>query len=62
MQIVDTILVDITFDTKSEINTAVLTVGKKRKNKSVEIINVFLGEEAIDIYKKLVGDKKGLDD
>lgn len=41
---------------------AIVVVGKKRKNQSVEIINAFEGEEAIDIYKKLVGDKKGLDE
>ena len=41
---------------------AIVVVGRKRKNQSVEIINAFEGDEAVDIYKKLVGDKKGLDD
>lgn len=40
----------------------VLIVGKKDKKQAVEIINAFEGDEAVDIYKKLVGNKKGLDD
>lgn len=40
----------------------VLIVGKKDKKQAVEVINAFEGDEAVDIYKKLVGDKKGLDE
>lgn len=40
----------------------VLIVGKKNKGQSAEVINAFEGDEAIELYKKLVGDKKGLDD
>lgn len=33
-------------------------VGRKRKNESIEIINAFQGEEALDLYKKLVTKKE----
>lgn len=33
---------------------ATLLVGKKRENGSVEIINAFEGEEAIELYEKLI--------
>ena len=35
----------------------VLIVGRKRPNESIEIVNAFQGEEAIELYKKLVGNK-----
>ena len=57
---VDSILVSVDFSNKN--NTGVLIVGRKRMNQSVEIINAFQGEEAMDLYKKLImkkdGDKK----
>ena len=31
----------------------VLIIGKKRKNQSVEIINAFQGEEALELWNKL---------
>ena len=42
----------------SDKDTGVLVVGRKRKNESIEIINAFQGEEALELYKKLVT-KKG---
>lgn len=47
----DTLLVSISFSDK---DTGVLIVGRKRKNQSIEIINAFQGEEALELYKKLV--------
>lgn len=51
MNITDTILVGYSVTTESD--TAVLTVGRKRLNESVEIINAFSGEEAIELYGRL---------
>ena len=51
----DTLLVSISFSDK---DTGVLVVGRKRKNQSIDIINAFQGEEALDLYKKLIT-KKG---
>ena len=51
----DTLLVSISFSDK---DTGVLVVGRKRKNQSVEIVNAFQGEEALELYKKLAT-KKG---
>ena len=51
----DTLLVSISFSDK---DTGALVVGRKRKNQSIEIINAFQGEEALDLYKKLIT-KKG---
>lgn len=50
-KLVDSVIVAIAFDPNPD-NT-VLTVGRKRLNESVEIINAFQGQEAIDIYNKL---------
>ena len=49
----DTILVS--FDNSNGEDTCVLIVGRKRPNESVEIINAFQGQEAEDLYRKLVG-------
>lgn len=51
----DTLLVSISFSDK---DTGVLVIGRKRKNESIEIINAFQGEEALDLYKKLVTKKE----
>ena len=39
-------------------DSSVLIVGRKRPNQSVEIINAFQGEEAEELYKKLIGNEK----
>lgn len=51
MQFVDTVLIG--YSVTSEKDSCVLTVGRKRPNGSVEIINAFQGDEAKEIYKKL---------
>ena len=35
-----------------------LVVGKKRINQSVKIINAFSGDEAIELYNKLITNKE----
>ena len=51
----DTLLVSISFSDK---DTGVLVVGRKRNNESIDIVNAFQGEEALDLYKKLVTQKE----
>ena len=51
----DTLLVSISLSDK---DTGVLVVGRKRKNQSIDIINAFQGEEALDLYNKLVTKKE----
>ena len=51
----DTLLVGISF---SEKDTGVLIVGRKRKDHGTDIVNAFQGEEALELYKKLIT-KKG---
>ena len=53
----DTLLVSI--DSSASENNAVLIVGRKKPNQSVEIVNAFDGEEAVALYKKLTTVKKG---
>ena len=53
---VDSILVSVDFSNKD--GTGVLIVGRKRMNQSVDIINAFQGDEARELYKKLVTKKK----
>lgn len=55
--ITDTLLVSI--DLSASENNAVLIVGRKKPNQSVEIVNAFDGEEAVALYKKLATVKKG---
>lgn len=47
----DTLLVSISHNDN---DNGVLLVGRKRLNESVEIINAFEGEVAIDIYNMLI--------
>lgn len=54
---IDTILVSVDFSNNED--TGVLIVGRKRLNQSVEIINAFQGEEANELYKRLVTKKDG---
>ena len=51
----DTLLVSISFSDK---DTGVLVVGRKRNNQSIEIVNAFQGDEALELYKKLVTKKE----
>ena len=48
----DTLLVG--FDHNPKKDTTVLVVGKQRINQSVQIINAFQGEEARELYQKLI--------
>lgn len=56
MENTESLLIGYTFN--SETNNRVLVVGKKRFNQSVEIINAFQGDEAEELYKKLIEVKK----
>lgn len=56
MKVNESLLVGVDF-TNSE-DTGVLIVGRKRPNESVEIINAFQGEDAEELYKKLIGNEK----
>lgn len=60
MRITNTLLVG--FDREENGDNPVLIIGTKKKGNAVDIINAFDGDEAVDLYKKLVGDKKGLDE
>lgn len=53
---VDSILVSVDFSNNND--TVVLIVGRKRMNQSVEIINAFQGDEARELYEKLVAKNK----
>ena len=53
---VDSFLVSVDFSNKN--GTGVLIVGRKRMNQSVEIINAFQGDEARELYEKLVTKKE----
>ena len=55
--ITDTLLVSIDLSTNGD--NAVLLVGRKRKNETVDIVNAFQGEEAVELYKRLTTVKKG---
>ena len=52
----DTVLVS--FNRESTTSDPILIVGRKRKNQSVEIINAFQGNEAVDLYNRLTTVKK----
>lgn len=44
----------VSWDFSKGKDVGVLLVGKKVPGKDVEIINAFQGQEAVDIYKKLM--------
>ena len=52
----DTVLVN--FNRESPTSDPILIVGRKRKNQSVEIINAFQGDEAVELYNRLTKVKK----
>ena len=53
--ITDTILVSIDLSRNKE--NAILIVGRKKPREAVDIINAFDGEEALELYKKLITPK-----
>lgn len=55
-KIADCILVSVDFS--RGIENGVLIVGRKAKRKDVEIINALQGQEALDLYNKLVTRKE----
>lgn len=52
----DTLLVGMNFESGED--TGVLIIGRRRKNGTTDIVNAFQGEEAKELYLKLVT-KKG---
>ena len=54
----DTLLVSIDI---REGGSALILIGRKRKGEMLEIINTFQGEEAKDIYNKLITKKEKSD-
>lgn len=55
--ITDTLLVSIDLTTNGD--NAVLIVGRKKRNQAVNVINAFQGEEAVELYNRLVTVGKG---
>lgn len=56
LEVNECLLVSVDF-TKGE-DIGILIVGRQ-KNEKVDIINAFQGQEAVDIYKKLITVKNG---
>jgi hypothetical protein len=48
----------IGYDIDHSTDHTVLIVGKKEPNQSVKVINAFEGEEAYELYKKLITKKE----
>lgn len=38
----------------------VLVIGRKRPNESIDIINAFKGEEAVELYERLITKKEAV--
>ena len=55
MKTTDSVIV--AYDFSHGKDNAVLIVGKKRKNQTVDIVNAFQGEEATELWKKLTTKK-----
>lgn len=53
---IDSILVSVDFSNKND--TGVMVVGRKRMNQSVEVINAFQGDEARELYNRLITKKE----
>lgn len=48
----------VSFDFSRGNDVGLMIVGKKMPNNSIEIVNVFKDEEAMELYEKLKGDGK----
>lgn len=55
-EVIDSVVVSVDFSNKND--TGVMIVGRKRMNQSMEIINAFQGDEARELYEKLITTKK----
>lgn len=51
----DTVLISYVNSVKSD--NPILLVGRKRMNQTTEVINAFQGDEATELYKRLVTKK-----
>lgn len=58
MRVTDSILVSVDFDMQGGPDTAVLVVGKKKKGETIDILNAFRGDEAMELWNKLTGSGK----
>ena len=56
MKITGSLLVGYDFSSNGDV--PVLIVGRKKAKESVEVINAFQGEEAVELFKKLT-ERKG---
>ena len=56
MDVNECLLVSVDFTRGKDVG--VMIVGRKKSNVDVEIINAFQGEEALDLYKKLITKKE----
>lgn len=54
---IDSVVVSVDFSNKND--TGVMLVGRKRMNQSMEIINAFQGDEARELYERLITKKGG---
>ena len=54
---IDSVLIGIDISPNGK-DIPVLTVGRKRPRKSVEIINIITGDEAMALYNRLVRPKR----
>lgn len=52
----------IGFDFSKGPDKSILIVGTKHEETSVDILNAFMGKEAIDLYEKLVTVKKPVEE
>lgn len=50
---VESVIVSVSFPKGGDENSGILLVGKKRPGKDADIINVFKGKEARELYEKL---------
>lgn len=53
---IDSVVVSVDFSNKND--TGVMVVGRKRMNQSMEIINAFQGDEARELYERLITKKE----
>lgn len=60
MKLTDSLLISIVFG-KEKDNT-VMIVGRKPVGKPVDIVNAFQGEEAIELWNKLITKKENKDE
>jgi hypothetical protein len=50
----------ISFDSTNKNDNIIMTVGRIRRDHHIDVVNIFQGDEARELYEKLIANKSSL--